>query len=58
MKKKLSVLLAIVLFLLFSISVVADEQRSGCCSHHEGVCSCSGGRIVCCDGTLSPSCEC
>lgn len=32
--------------------------QSGCCSHHEGVCSCSGGRKKCCDGTLSPSCTC
>ncbi len=36
------------------------EQRRGCCSHHGGVCGCdsSTGRIVCCDGTLSPSCMC
>ncbi len=33
-------------------------QRSGCCSHHGGVCGCSGGRAVCCDGTFSPSCGC
>ncbi len=32
--------------------------RSGCCSHHQGVCGCSGGTIVCCDGTYSPSCRC
>lgn len=32
--------------------------RSGCCSHHQGVCGCSGGRNVCCDGTFSPSCTC
>lgn len=32
--------------------------RSGCCSHHGGVCGCSGDRISCCDGTLSPSCTC
>jgi hypothetical protein len=34
-----------------------DEQR-GCCSHHHGVCGCSGGRTVCCDDTFSPSCTC
>jgi len=34
-----------------------NEQR-GCCSHHGGVCGCSGGRKECCDGTLSPSCTC
>ncbi len=32
--------------------------RSGCCSHHGGVCGCSGGRALCCDGALSPSCGC
>lgn len=35
------------------------EQRRGCCSWHGGVCGCSsGGRVECCDGTLSPSCRC
>lgn len=33
------------------------EQR-GCCSWHGGICSCYLGRIVCCDGALSPSCTC
>ena len=32
--------------------------RRGCCSWHDGVCGCSGGRIVCCDGSYSPSCTC
>lgn len=32
--------------------------KSGCCSHHSGVCGCKDGRVVCCDGTLSPSCKC
>lgn len=31
---------------------------SGCCSWHDGVCGCSGGDVVCCDGTESPSCSC
>jgi hypothetical protein len=35
----------------------SPEQR-GCCSHHQGVCGCSGGRTQCCDGTASPSCTC
>lgn len=30
----------------------------GCCSWHGGVCGCTLSRIKCCDGTLSPSCEC
>ena len=32
--------------------------RRGCCSWHKGVCGCSGGHVVCCDETLSPSCRC
>lgn len=32
--------------------------RRGCCSWHGGVCGCRGGRAVCCDNTLSPSCGC
>jgi hypothetical protein len=32
--------------------------RSGCCSWHGGVCDCISGRVVCCDGTFSPSCTC
>ena len=32
--------------------------QRGCCSWHGGVCSCAGGRAVCCDGSLSPSCGC
>ena len=31
---------------------------SGCCSWHRGVCGCSNGRNLCCDGSLSPSCTC
>ncbi len=30
----------------------------GCCSHHGGQCGCSGGSVVCCDGSYSPSCGC
>jgi len=29
-----------------------ETARSGCCSWHHGVCGCSGGRALCCDGTL------
>lgn len=33
--------------------------RSGCCSHHGGVCGCDGaGMQRCCDGASSPSCAC
>ena len=34
------------------------HATQGCCSHHQGVCGCSGGRAVCCDGQYSPSCGC
>ncbi len=33
-------------------------ERSGCCSWHGGVCGCSNGRAVCCDGNYSPTCRC
>jgi len=35
-----------------------EIARSGCCSWHRGVCDCYLGRVVCCDGTFSPSCLC
>ena len=35
-----------------------EQERRGCCSWHGGVCGCKGGRALCCDGTLSPSCGC
>ena len=33
-------------------------EKRGCCSHHQGVCGCDGGRARCCDGQLSPTCGC
>lgn len=41
-----------------SRAAAEEAERSGCCSWHSGVCGCSGGRVVCCDGVLSPSCTC
>lgn len=35
-----------------------ELAQRGCCSWHGGVCGCTGGRAVCCDGKLSPSCGC
>jgi hypothetical protein len=34
--------------------------KSGCCSHHGGVCGCNKGNGMqqCCDGATSPSCRC
>lgn len=35
------------------------EAARGCCSHHGGMSGqCNNGRVVCRDGTLSPSCKC
>jgi len=47
-------------FLFFSLIFLPKniEAQRGCCSHHDGVCGCSGGRQLCCDDTLSPSCTC
>lgn len=43
-----------------ALHLLTDQpERSGCCSWHGGVCGCdSFGRVVCCDGTTSPSCTC
>jgi hypothetical protein len=43
---------------LASLKANNKEQHRGCCSWHGGVCGCSDGRALCCDGTLSPSCGC
>lgn len=65
--------LIIFLFFLCNISLAEDKSceqlrtegftqeqlsKRGCCSHHQGVCNCTSGRVVCCDGQLSPSCNC
>lgn len=35
------------------------EAGRGCCSHHGGMSGqCSNGRVVCRDGTISPTCKC
>lgn len=41
-----------------SLSIKQDVMQRGCCSWHQGVCGCSNGRQVCCDGSLLPSCRC
>ena len=37
-----------------------EIARRGCCSHHGGVCGCNEAtdRVICCDGTYSPTCTC
>jgi len=43
---------------IFKSNDAIEVARQGCCSWHGGVCGCSGGRLVCCDGSFSPSCGC
>ncbi len=51
--KKWLIFIAIIILMPCTVSA-----KSGCCSWHGGVAGCSGGRQVCNDGTLSPSCTC
>ena len=36
----------------------AGQSFRGCCSHHRGVLGCSHYRVICRDGTTSPTCRC
>lgn len=56
MKKTIIAVFIAAIFLFQGITPALATQ--GCCSHHGGVCGCSGGRQSCCDGSLSPSCTC
>lgn len=49
-----------ILSIVISITIVNDAYaRRGCCSWHGGVSSCGdNGRIICRDGTYSPTCGC
>jgi hypothetical protein len=50
--KKLFICFLFTAFLLVFCLVSHSEAKSGCCSHHDGVCGCK-----CCDGTsLSAKC--
>jgi len=50
----------LILVSLLAVLAPISEARRGCCSWHGGVDSCDErtGRIVCRDGTYSPSCTC
>src|SRR5439155_27051845 len=49
---KNSFLIASFLVVLFTLTLQTADARSGCCSHHGGVCGCG-----CCDGSpLSSTC--
>ena len=53
--------LGVAMFLFFSFMSLGDPAyaQRGCCSHHGGVSKrCINGRVVCNDGTLSPTCVC
>ena len=63
--KKMYIVIFSLLLSIFTITAFAEQAkcdlkiaRSGCCSWHGGVCGCSGGRQICCDGVPSPSCTC
>ena len=52
-----------IVFALFCLMICSRHINAagyqGCCSHHGGINYCSTtGRIVCNDGTYSPSCRC
>lgn len=66
-------LASVILFFLLVTPTVADdlivtqpddlpgiiEAARGCCSHHGGMSGqCQNGRVVCRDGSISPSCKC
>lgn len=53
--KMKKIFLFLLLFMSFTPLAMAGR---GCCSHHGGVCGCQSGQVLCCDGTLSPSCGC
>ena len=48
----------IVILSSFMFSLVDVNAQRGCCSWHKGVRGCENGRVVCNDGTFSPSCTC
>ncbi len=39
-------------------ALIFRVAKRGCCSWHKGVCGCENSKVVCCDGTYSPSCGC
>ncbi len=51
--KKLMLLLVLLMF-----SMATAQAQRGCCSWHGGVAGCQYGRVVCNDGTYSPTCMC
>ncbi|HOY47353.1 MAG: hypothetical protein JW985_02015 [Alphaproteobacteria bacterium] len=58
--KKILILLSAVAVVFTINNAFARNGYQGCCSHHSGVshCDSSVNRLVCNDGTYSPSCRC
>ena len=56
--KKAFTLLVVGMIAVISLVSAPAQAGQGCCSHHGGECGCVGGRDLCCDHTLSPSCRC
>ena len=51
----------LLLGVMIAMTCVVTEAyaQRGCCSWHGGVSGCTiSGRVICNDGTLSPSCTC
>lgn len=55
--KRLFLLLTLC-FSMFASNPNVDVEQRGCCSHHGGVAGCTNGRVVCNDGSYSPTCTC
>ncbi len=66
--KKIAVLLMTMMSISLASFAIANQAvvdntllvaQRGCCSHHGGVSGCDyNGRVICNDGTKSPSCGC
>lgn len=46
------------IMLLLCLNPISVFAQKGCCSSHGGVVGCSGGKQLCADGSLSPTCKC
>jgi hypothetical protein len=55
MLRRLVGVVAVVGALFVGLGAAPSESppERGCCSHHQGVCGCSGQRAMCCDGRPS-----
>src|SRR5258708_33650241 len=53
--KQLAISLFVLALWLYGNPTFAAQ---GCCSTHGGVAGCAGPRLLCKDGTLSPTCSC